>query len=276
VGRVTARTPTLRVDVERGSTVQRADSVAVEEPLEMRVGGVALTATMRTPGDDFDLVLGHLVTEGLLESAAQVHSLVHCQDAGEDGRPTFNVVDVTLAPGVVLPPTGAARSTYTSSACGVCGKSSIAAISTRSRHAVDTDPVRLRPGTLAAMPDTLRAAQRVFERTGGLHAAGVFTPDGELLAVREDVGRHNAVDKLVGWAAREDRLPLSGCVLLVSGRTSFELAQKALMAGVPVLASVSAPSSLAVELAENAGMTLVGFLRGTTMNAYARPDRLAG
>lgn len=273
MGRVTARTPTLRVDVERGSTVQRADSVAVEEPLEMRVGGVALTVTMRTPGDDFDLVLGHLVTEGLLESAAQVHSLVHCQDAGEDGRATFNVVDVTLAPGVVLPPTGAARSTYTSSACGVCGKSSIAAISTRSRHAVDTDPVRLRPGTLAAMPETLRAAQRVFERTGGLHAAGVFTPDGELLAVREDVGRHNAVDKVVG-ARLLAGSPTDVPVLCVSGRIGFELVQKAVVAGVGVIAAVGAPSSLAVSLAAEAGLCAVGFLRGERCVVYTAPERI--
>jgi len=166
------------------------------------------------------------------------------------------------------------RNFYTTSSCGVCGKASIDAIRTRTSWPVADDPVRLRPEMLARLPDGLRAAQRVFDRTGGLHAAGLFTADGELLCLREDVGRHNAVDKVVGWATREGRLPLSGTVLLVSGRASFELAQKALMAGLPVLVAVSAPSSLAVELAEEAGMTLVGFLRGTSMNVYAGAHRV--
>jgi FdhD protein len=156
----------------------------------------------------------------------------------------------------------------------VCGKASIDAIRTRSRFAVDDDPLSVPAELLTALPDRLRAAQRAFDRTGGLHAAGLFTGDGELVVLREDVGRHNAVDKVVGWALREHRLPLRGHVLLVSGRASFELTQKAWMAGLPLLAAVSAPSTLAVDLAAEAGMTLVGFLRGTTMNVYTRPDRI--
>ena len=186
-----------------------------------------------------------------------------------------NVADVTLAPGISLPVERLRRNFVTTSACGVCGKDSIDAIRVRSRYDVSADPVRVAPGTLAGMPGTLREAQRVFASTGGLHAAGLFTADGRLLAVREDVGRHNAVDKVIGWALREKRLPLAGCVLLVSGRASFELTQKALMAGLPVLAAVSAPSSLAADLAADSGMTLVGFLRGESMNVYAGAERVA-
>ena len=179
-----------------------------------------------------------------------------------------NVADVTLAPGVTLPLERLQRNFITTSACGVCGKDSIDAIRVQARYDVSADQVRVAPEVLAALPDRLRAAQRVFASTGGLHAAGIFTAGGTLLALREDVGRHNAVDKVIGWALREGRLPLAGCVLLVSGRASFELTQKALMAGLPVLAAVSAPSSLAAELAGESGMTLVGFLRGASMNVY--------
>jgi FdhD protein len=252
----------------------RPDTVAAEEPLEIRLAGTPLAVTMRTPGDDFDLVHGFLTTEAVIGSADDVAGLRYCNSVDEAGRNTYNVVDVDLAPGVPIPDTGLERNFYTSSSCGVCGKASIDAIRTRTRYDVAGDDVRLPLATLLALPDRLRAAQQVFDKTGGLHAAGLFTADGELVALREDVGRHNAVDKVVGDAVREGRLPLIGHVLMVSGRASFELTQKAAMAGIPVLAAVSAPSSLAVELAAEMGLTLIGFLRGTSMNVYTGSQRL--
>ncbi|MGY1591590.1 formate dehydrogenase accessory sulfurtransferase FdhD [Geodermatophilus sp. SYSU D00708] len=272
MGRVTSRTPVLRI---RGSArTTRPDTVAAEEPLEIRLSGTPLAVTMRTPGDDFDLVHGFLATEGVIGSADDVLGLRYCDSVDPDGRNTYNVVDVDLAPGVEAPDTALDRNFYTSSSCGVCGKASIEAIRTRTRYDVAGDAVRLELSTLLALPDRLRAAQQVFDKTGGLHAAGLFTAAGELVALREDVGRHNAVDKVVGDAVRGGRLPLAGHVLMVSGRASFELTQKAAMAGIPVLAAVSAPSSLAVELAADAGITLVGFLRGDGCNVYTRRERL--
>jgi FdhD protein len=260
----------LRVPVN-GPAEPRADLLAVEEPLEIRVDDEPLTVTMRTPGDDIDLAAGFLFTEGLLASLDEVHEIRMCDQ---------NVAAVTVKPGRMLRyqqarPPGAARNFLMTSACGVCGKDSIEAIRVRSAFDVAADPVRVSPAVLAALPGRLREAQRVFSRTGGLHAAGLFTADGTLLALREDVGRHNAVDKVAGWALRSGLLPLAGHVLLVSGRASFELAQKAIMIGVPVLAAVSAPSSLAVSLAEDGGLTVVGFLRGTTMNVYAGAHRVS-
>jgi FdhD protein len=243
----------------------RPDVLAIEEPLEIRVGGSPLAVTMRTPGDDIDLAAGFLFTEGVVGARADLAEIRKCDD---------NVADVRLGPGASLEADQLRRNFLTTSACGLCGKESIDAVRTRALFDVTRDHVSVDPGALARLPDRLRGAQRVFERTGGLHAAAVFGADGTMLALREDVGRHNAVDKVVGWALREARLPLRGCVLLVSGRASFELAQKALMAGIPVLAAVSAPSSLAVELADEAGMTLVGFLRGGSMNAYTGAQRL--
>jgi formate dehydrogenase accessory protein FdhD len=265
----TARRRVLRVPVA-GPTEHRADLLAVEEPLEIRVDGEPLTVTMRTPGDDIDLAAGFLFTEGLLGSLDEVHEIRMCDE---------NVAAVTLQPGHALRyqnagRDGPARNFLITSACGVCGKDSIEAIRVRSAFDVAADPVRVSAAVLAALPGRLRQAQRVFSRTGGLHAAGLFGPDGTLLVVREDVGRHNAVDKVAGWALRSGLLPLAGHVLLVSGRASFELAQKALMIGVPVLAAVSAPSSLAASLAEESGMTLVGFLRGAAMNVYAGAERV--
>ena len=263
----------LRVTAS-GPTEHRADLLATEEPLEIRVDGAPLTVTMRTPGDDIDLAAGFLFTEGLLTRLGDVREIRMCDE---------NVAAVTVADdGGLLKARvnrvnggqSAARNFLTTSACGVCGKDSIEAIRVRSAFDVAADPVRLSPAVLAGLPDRLRDAQRVFSRTGGLHAAGLFTPDGALLVLREDVGRHNAVDKVAGWALRGGLLPLAGHVLLVSGRASFELAQKAVMIGVPVLASVSAPSSLAASLAEETGLTLVGFLRGTTMNVYAGAERV--
>jgi FdhD protein len=272
VGRVTSRTPVLRIRGPVHGT--RSDTVAAEEPLEIRLGGAPLAVTMRTPGHDFDLVHGFLLTEGVIAGAADVAALRYCDSVDAEGRNTYNVVDVDLAPGVTAPDTALDRNFYTSSSCGVCGKASIDAIRTRTRFDVAGDAVRLPLEVLLALPDRLRAAQEVFEKTGGLHAAGLFTTEGELLALREDVGRHNAVDKVVGDAVRAGRLPLAGAVLMVSGRSSFELTQKAAMAGIPVLAAVSAPSSLAVELARETGITLIGFLRGDGCNVYAHPERL--
>jgi FdhD protein len=199
----------------------------------------------------------------------------YCAGATDEGLNTYNVLDVSLAAGVAPPDPSVERAFYTTSSCGLCGKASLDAVRTTARWSVAEDDVVVTAELLAQLPDRLREAQKVFDRTGGLHAAALFDAGGELLVLREDVGRHNAVDKVVGWALQAGRLPLRQTVLLVSGRASFELAQKAWMAGIPVLAAVSAPSSLAVDLAEEAGMTLVGFLRGPTMNVYSRADRIA-
>ena len=274
MGRVTARRPVLRLDVETGATSTRPDTLAAEEPLEIRVGGRPLAVTMRTPGDDLDLAHGFLLTEGVIRSAADVSIARYCDSVDDAGRNTYNVLDIALAPGVAPPAVGIERNFYTTSSCGVCGKASIDAVRTQTAYEPGDDSTPIRPQILAGLPAALRAAQKVFDKTGGLHAAGLFTADGELLALREDVGRHNAVDKVVGWALREGLLPLSGHVLMVSGRASFELVQKALMAGLPALAAVSAPSTLAAELAEESGMTLVGFLRGSTMNVYTGAHRI--
>ncbi len=272
MGRTTARRRVLRLGAE--TELERPDTLVVEEPLEVRVGGSALAVTMRTPGDDMDLAAGFLVSEGVVNDAEQVRAIRYCAGATDDGRNTYNVLDVDLAAGVAPPDKSLERAFYTTSSCGLCGKASLDAVRTSAAFSVADDPLVVDAGVLALLPDRLREAQRVFDRTGGLHAAGLFTPDGHLLCLREDVGRHNAVDKVVGWALREGRLPLRGTVLLVSGRASFELVQKAWMAGVPALAAVSAPSSLAVDLATEAGMTLVGFLRGSTMNVYAGSARV--
>ena len=273
MGRVTSRHKVLRL---RGDVpVLRPDTLAGEEPLEIRLGGAPLTVTMRTPGNDFDLVAGFLVAEGVIGAREELAGLRYCSGVdAETGENTYNVVDAVLGPGARTP-ASLHRNLLTTSACGICGRETIEAVRTRSRWPVADDPVRIAPDVLYGLPGTLRAAQRTFASTGGLHAAGLFTADGTLLCAREDVGRHNAVDKVIGWALREGRLPLSGTVLLVSGRASFELTQKAAMAGIPVLAAVSAPSSLAVDLAEEVGVTLVGFLRDRTANVYAGAERIA-
>ncbi|MFJ1608031.1 formate dehydrogenase accessory sulfurtransferase FdhD [Streptomyces sp. NPDC088253] len=277
MGRVTERRKVIRI--RDGAISTRPDTLVAEEPLEIRLNGKPLAITMRTPGDDFALAAGFLVSEGVFGRADEVQNIVYCAGATVDGSNTYNVVDVRTAPGVVLPDITLERNVYTTSSCGLCGKASLDAVRTTARWAIDdgadTPPVRLEPALLAGLPDRLREAQRVFDRTGGLHAAALFTEDGEMLDVREDVGRHNAVDKLVGRALQRGDLPLSRTILLVSGRASFELAQKAVMAGIPVLAAVSAPSSLAVDLAAETGLTLVGFLRGPSMNVYAGEHRIA-
>lgn len=297
MGRVTMRRRVLRI--RDGASSHRPDTLAAEEPMEIRVGGRPLTVTMRTPGDDFDLAAGFLVSEGVVRSVEDVTGIRYCASAtgggtsrswgsslpergrelGEEagsgrGSHTYNVVDVGLAPGVAAPDASLERNFYTTSSCGLCGKASLDAVRTTAAWSVAEYPLRVSPEVLTVLPDRLRAAQRVFDTTGGLHAAGLFTADGELLCLREDVGRHNAVDKVVGHALRSGLLPLRGTVLMVSGRASFELVQKAVMAGIPMLAAVSAPSSLAVDLAAESGLTLVGFLRGTSMNVYTGAERL--
>jgi FdhD protein len=273
MNRVTTRRRVLTI--ADGVSSSRRDNLATEEPLEIRLCGRSLAVTMRTPGADFDLAAGFLVSEGVVCESEHVQTMRYCAGATDEGLNTYNVLDVVTAEHVAVPDFSLQRSFYTTSSCGVCGKASLDAVRTRSFWTVDADEVVLDPDVVALLPDRLRDAQRLFDRTGGLHAAGLFSTEGELLGIREDVGRHNAVDKLVGWAVREDRLPLRNTVLLVSGRASFKLVQKAVMAGIPVLAAVSAPSSLAVELAEEAGLTLVGFLRGSSMNVYAGAHRIA-
>jgi len=275
----TARRQVTRIAIEPVQMTDRADLLAAEEPLGIRIGGQAVTLTMRTPGDDIDLTAGFLLSEGIAAGPDDIAEIricsgEQCGHGEHDGEHESigNIADVTLRPGAGW--RAPARNFLTTSACGVCGKASIDDLRTASRYDLRTDEARVTAAVLAELPDRLRDAQRVFERTGGLHAAGLFTAGGSLLVVREDVGRHNAVDKVLGWALRGGRLPLSGCVLLVSGRASFELAQKAVMAGIPVLAAVSAPSSLAAELAAATGLTLVGFLRGRSMNVYAGAHRV--
>jgi FdhD protein len=256
----------------------REDVLAVEEPLEIRLGSLSFSVTMRTPCDDFDLVAGFLVSEGVIWSAEQLVSLRFCAGEDEDGVQTFNVVEAQLRPDVPLPATG--RNVYTSSSCGICGTDSIESVRKSSHYSPQSDPVTVDAQVLASLPALLRQSQRLFDDTGGVHAAGLFKVEDDggvkLLCLREDVGRHNAVDKVVGWALREGLLPLRGTILQVSGRASFELVQKAAMAGIPVLAAVSAPSSLAAELAEAGGVTLAGFSRGTSLNVYAGNGRITG
>ena len=274
MGRVTARRRASHLTAERST--ERPETLVVEEPLEIRVNGSPLTVTMRTPGSDIELAQGFLLTEGVVARRDDVLRVQYCRGAesNPDGTNSYNVLDVTLRADVPPPDTDVTRNFYTTSSCGVCGKASLEAVRLSSRHSPGDDPTSVSTATLTSLPAQLRSAQRVFASTGGLHAAALFTADGTLLAVREDVGRHNAVDKVIGWALEADRIPLCGTVLLVSGRASFELTQKAVMAGIPVLAAVSAPSSLAVDLATQSGLTLVAFLRDDSMNVYSRADRI--
>jgi FdhD protein len=274
MSRITVRRKVTRITVGDSPTV-REDVLAAEEPLEIRVGGRPLVITMRTPGHDFDLAAGFLVSEGVITRSDEFSTVRYCAGATVDRLNTYNVLDVTLASGVAPPDPSLERSFYTTSSCGICGKASIDAVRTQSSFDVSADPVEITAEFLTSLPERLRAEQAVFEQTGGLHAAALFdVSTGRMLVLREDVGRHNAVDKVIGWALKEDLLPLRGTVLMVSGRGSFELTQKALLAGIPVLAAISAPSSLAAELAAQAGMTLVGFLRGRSMVVYTCASRV--
>ncbi|BCQ09001.1 sulfurtransferase FdhD [Mycobacterium heckeshornense] len=269
MGRVTARRRAQHVS--SGGVTARSETLVVEEPLEIRLNGRAIAVTMRTPGSDIELAQGFLLTEGIIAHRDDVVGARYCRGSGPDGTNTYNVLDVSLSPGIAIPD---ARNFYTTSSCGVCGKASLEAVQLTSRYCPGDDPSTISAKTLSALPIRLRGEQAVFASTGGLHAAALFTVDGALLTVREDVGRHNAVDKVIGWAVEHNRIPLTATALLVSGRASFELCQKAVMAGIPVLAAVSAPSSLAVDLASQSGLTLVAFLRGDSMNVYTRADRI--
>jgi len=265
--------PATEVPVVRfraGALERGSDAVAGEEPLEVRLGGERVAITMRTPvpGQDAELALGFLLGEGIV-AADQVGRISECRADSDDG----GVADVTLRSGT-RPANGWQRDFYATSACGICGKQSIDAV--RASTAPVPDGPEIANATLSSLPDALRAKQRVFDRTGGLHAAALFTAGGDLLSAREDVGRHNAVDKLVGRAAMDRLLPLNDHVLMVSGRVSFEIVQKALAAGFPIVAAVSAPSSLAVQLARESNMTLVGFLRADGFNVYAGAERVTG
>jgi len=275
VGRITTLRPVTRIALGEGVR-RRADTLAVEEPLEIRIAGAPLAVTMRTPGHDVELAIGFLVSEGVISRRSDFRAAIHCGGPGTGGEEnTYNVLDTTLAPGVRLPGADEARRFYTTSSCGVCGKAGIDAVRTISRFAVADDDLEVDAEWISELPDRLRAGQAAFDKTGGLHAAGLFdAATGELLVIREDVGRHNAVDKVIGWALQAGRLPLRSTVLQVSGRASFELVQKAVMAGIPVLSAVSAPSSLAAELAERSGLTLLGFVRGRSMNVYAHAQRV--
>lgn len=257
--------------VRDGRTVDLPDTLVTEEPLQVTVNGEAVVVTMRTPGHDFELAVGWLLSEGVVESADDVATIKYCElPAGEPQE--FNVVSVRLTREVDLD--GVARRFTSTSSCGVCGTATLDRLALRAGLLPPSPPVEL--STVLGLPDALRLQQSLFDRTGGLHAAALFTGDGTLVEVREDVGRHNALDKLMGWALLARRLPLTDDVVAVSGRLSYELVQKCAVAGVPVLCAVSAPSSLAVETARRVGMCLVGFVRGGRANVYTAPHRLRG
>lgn len=262
------------VSVRGDASTERIDRVATEEPMEVRVGGLGrepapLVVTMRTPGDDFELAAGFLFTEGLVATAGEIESIAYC--VGPGGVQEYNVVTVTLRREWDV----ALRRTFLANAsCGICGKSSIDEVEVHCAP-VGPGPVVAR-SVIRSLPERLRAAQAVFEETGGLHASGLFTAEGDLISAREDVGRHNALDKVIGEQFLAGRVPLSDAVLAVSGRASFEIVQKAAVAGIPFVAAVSAPSSLAVDAARHLGLTLVGFLRDDGFNVYAGPERVDG
>lgn len=272
-----SKTPADVLAVDGDHTLHRADHLATEEPMEVRLqaGGLTRTiaVTMRTPGNDFELAGGFLFGEGVIAAREDIRSIAYCTDPAVDGDQQYNIVTVTLH-GDRLPELAALeRHFYTSSACGVCGKASLEALRLRGYPPVPQG-FEITPALLATLPDRMRRAQGLFEITGGLHAAALFDAEGYVLAIREDVGRHNALDKLFGWALLEGRLPLRDAIVMVSGRASFELLQKTAAAGAPVFCAVSAPSSLAVQVAKAFDITLVGFLRGPRFNIYARPERI--
>jgi FdhD protein len=259
-----------RVTVQReGAAGGPEDEVAVEEPLEIRLAGQPLAVLMRTPGHDIELAAGFLLTEGILPMAAALGSIAQCRDPEE--KPLANVVNVIPAGGATIAPVRERRFDATA-ACGICGKDRIEDI--RVRAAPIRDPLRVARGVVRSLAGALAGAQVAFQRTGGVHAAALFDPAGRLLRLREDVGRHNAVDKVVGRSVIDDEVPLAGRVLVVSGRVGFEIAQKAVVAGIPVLAGVSAPSSLAIDLAREMGLTLIGFLREGRFTVYAGAERI--
>ena len=273
-----------RVRISRlddGRLADRMDVVTVEEPLEIRVEFTrngeretsAVSVTMRTPGHDFELASGFLYGEGLVRRREDVAEISYCQT---DEPQKYNIVLVKLRPGAPFDPDALSRNFYMSSSCGVCGKASLEAVEVRGCEQIPDEGLSLDPAMLSGLPEKLRAEQGLFDRTGGIHAAGRFDESGELISVREDVGRHNAVDKVVGEAFLAGELPLGRTVLAVSGRTSFEIMQKALAAGIPLVVAVGAPSSLAVDLARSFNMSLLGFTRSDRFNVYAGAGRIAG
>ena len=266
------------VRFDGGATSIRQDTLATEEPLEIRLvtasGSLPVAITMRTPGHDFELAAGFLFTEGIVRSREDIQRMEYC--VGPIADQQYNSIGVHLRPGAAVDMARLERHFYTSSSCGVCGKASLEALHVQVPWAPPPGAPRVTPTEIAQLPDRLRAAQGVFDRTGGLHASGLFTAEGELLSVREDVGRHNALDKLVGEQLLAGALPLHDGVLVLSGRASFELVQKAAMGGIAVMIAVGAPSSLAADSAEELGITLVGFARGDRFNVYTHPGRVLG
>ncbi|HEY8292238.1 MAG TPA: formate dehydrogenase accessory sulfurtransferase FdhD [Thermomicrobiales bacterium] len=265
--------------VDGAQTRPHADQLATEEPLEIRVlAGQherrTVAVTMRTPGADFELAAGFLFSEGVIGSRGEIRRITYCVDPEIDAEQRYNIVNVELRAGALPDLATLERHFMTTSACGVCGKASLDALHLRGQETVPAGPT-IPAALITSLPDRLRAGQGLFDVTGGLHAAGLFDNEGTLLAVREDVGRHNALDKLVGWALLNGKLPLHDHIILVSGRVSFELVQKALAAGIPIICAISAPSSLAVSLAAEFGMTLIGFLRGERFNIYTGRERIS-
>ncbi len=263
---------------EGANAKERRDTVVTEEPLEVRVSSAGssqtVAITMRTPGADFELAAGFLFAEGVVTSRDQVLGISYCKDDDLPPDQLYNIVIVDVVPGTIGDLSRLERHFHMSSACGVCGKATIESLEMRGVKPVADGPV-VAPGLVTSLPDKLRDAQKIFSSTGGLHAAALFDAMGEVVAVREDVGRHNALDKLAGWALLDGRLPLSEHIVMVSGRSSFEIAQKAATAGIPIVCSVSAPSSLAIDVAKEFGITLIGFLRNERFNVYAGPERIA-
>ncbi len=258
-----------RLRIQEGREAQmNPDSLAVEEPLEIRLQNTALSVTMRTPGDDFELAAGFLFTEGMIRSAGEIGSMRHCDQTEER-----NIVDVHPADGVQIDTTQLQRNFYATSSCGICGKAAIDQIRTMAPP-FESD-LKVSSLLLASLPTAMRREQDAFEKTGGLHAAALFDGFGKLGVLREDVGRHNAVDKSIGHMLLKEKCPLDHHILMISGRASFEILQKARMASIPIVCAVSAPSCLAVDFAEENGMTLVGFLRGSEMNVYSGTERIA-
>jgi FdhD protein len=267
------REPTVEVDITAWRDALSShvrDTLAVEEPLEIQLAGCSVAVTMRTPGDDLDLAAGFLFTEGILHGASDIESISHCPS--DDPEAEGNIVNVNPADPAKVDPERWRRNFFATSSCGICGKASIDQV--RQEAEPINSPAPISPSVLSALDSSLRRKQRTFDLTGGLHAAALFDLGGRLILLREDVGRHNAVDKVIGAMVRQESVPLSSHVLMVSGRASFEVVQKALMAGIPIVAAVSAPSSLAVDLARESGMTLVGFLRDGGFNVYSGAERI--
>jgi FdhD protein len=264
--------------VEKGRARVRPDTLATEEPMEIRLisGDVKQTVavTMRTPGADFELTAGFLCGEGIISSPEDIKKISYCVDQYVDAEQRYNIVNVKLREGLSYDPRPLERHFYTTSACGVCGKASLEQLELRGCSVIPPG-LKVTAGVIYSLPNKLREAQGLFEATGGLHAAALFDAGGKLISLREDVGRHNAMDKLIGWALLKGRLPLNDHIIMVSGRSSFEILQKSLAAGGPIVCAISAPSSLAVDVAREFGMTLVGFLRGNRFNVYSGYERIS-